>query len=86
MEGGDAVMCEFRFTQNKSRFGENNTGLKQKNSRLPIPRECVDKHLIRNEIFDRFAVDNSRNCKYFPSNRELLIPAASSDEATGAVL
>jgi hypothetical protein len=69
----------FPSTQNKSR-------LKQSNCRLPIPQECVSKHLINNEIFNRFVADDSRNPEYFPSNRDLPIPTASSDEATGAAL
>lgn len=74
----------FPSTQTKSRFGENNSGLKQKNSRLVVSRECVGKPLTRKKIFDAFEADDSRNRKYFPSNRELSLPEPYSDNATDA--
>lgn len=49
-----------------------------------MPREYVGNPLISNKVFTGFAADNSQNRKYFPSDRELPIPAAFFNETAGA--
>lgn len=76
----------FPSAQNKSRFSEKQFPVKAKEFPITQPWEMCKQAFDSKRYFWTDSRLMTAEIRIFPSNRELPIPAAISDEATGAAL